>query len=223
MKNSLLVLQTFGATCAVGLSFPDGRLDVLVETQPNSHATHLPVFMQQLLEKHGLRPEDLGGVAVISGPGSYTGLRIGVSSAKGFCWGAQLPLIAVPTFDAMVETARWTTQDPNGHYLCTIDARRQEIYAAVYDSKGSALMEARPVILTEAPLPFPEISEEAPLYILGDGTTKTLPFLPEKNIKIFHSEHYLTGASQIAQEKLRNKDEVSLAYFEPFYLKSWGQ
>lgn len=223
MEQPLLLLQTFGATCAVGLTFPDGTLDVLVEATPNSHATHLPVFMQNILEKHHLEAEELAGVAVLSGPGSYTGLRIGVATAKGFCWGANLPLFAIPTFEAMAEAAKRHTELSNAQYLCTIDARRMEIYAALYGADGTPLMDTQPVILTEPPLPFSPLLSDATLFVLGDGSTKTLPFLPDKNVSTLLFEHYLTGAAPLAWEKWKNKEGVSLAYFEPFYLKAWGK
>ena len=152
----ILNIETSTAVCSVSLG-KDGNLFAYKETKEGmNHATHLTVFIDCILKEKGLKPKDLDAVAVSMGPGSYTGLRIGVSTAKGICYGSSLPLIAVSTLQAMTapilknEAVLSQLGDPETSLFCPmIDARRMEVYTAFYSYKNEELRKVSAEIIDE--------------------------------------------------------------------------
>ncbi len=222
----ILCIETGTEVCSVALA-RDGRLLSLAESdRGRDHARQAAVFVQEILREHGLRAGELDAVAVSSGPGSYTGLRIGVSLAKGICYGAGVPLIAVGSLEALAHTALEDSRagivnlgDPAGAHLCPmIDARRMEVYAQVFDGRLQALS---PVVaeVVEAES-FAAWRGEGELVIFGDGAAKCAEVLAG-NIRLVEVTPSARGQVALAEAALQAGRFEDTAYFEPFYLKDF--
>lgn len=205
----------------------DGELLSLRESdEGRDHARKVGVFVDELLRETGIAPEDLDAVAVGKGPGSYTGLRIGVSFAKGLCYGLQKPLVAVGSLDALVEVARedyeagiLSVEGWEKAYLCPmVDARRMEVYAQVFDADGRPQSEvSAEVIDTESFAAFR--GQGRPFVIFGSGARKCADVLPDATlVEVTPSAR---GLARLAQQALDEGRTVDIAYFEPFYLKDF--
>ncbi|RXQ89062.1 tRNA (adenosine(37)-N6)-threonylcarbamoyltransferase complex dimerization subunit type 1 TsaB [Ancylomarina salipaludis] len=223
----ILNIETSTAVCSVSLG-KDGELLAYKENKEGmNHATHLTVFIDAILKENQLTPNDLDAVAVSMGPGSYTGLRIGVSTAKGLCYGSSLPLIAVSTLQAMTvpllknEAILSQLGDPEASIFCPmIDARRMEVYTAFYSSKNEEIREISAEIIDEAS--FAADLEKTEIVFFGDGSSKCQSSLQSQNA-IFVSDVTPTavGMVQLAEAKFQAEDFENVAYFEPFYLKDF--
>ena len=205
----------------------DGELLSLRESdEGRDHARKVGVFVDELLRETGIAPEDLDAVAVGKGPGSYTGLRIGVSFAKGLCYGLQKPLVAVGSLDALAEVARedyeagiLSVEGWEKAYLCPmVDARRMEVYAQVFDADGRPQSEvSAEVIDTESFAAFR--GQGRPFVIIGSGARKCADVLPDATlVEVTPSAR---GLARLAQQALDEGRTVDIAYFEPFYLKDF--
>lgn len=205
----------------------DGELLSLRESdEGRDHARKVGVFVDELLRETGIAPEDLDAVAVGKGPGSYTGLRIGVSFAKGLCYGLQKPLVAVGSLDALAEVARedyeagiLSVEGWENAYLCPmVDARRMEVYAQVFDADGRPQSEvSAEVIGTESFAAFR--GQGRPFVIFGSGARKCADVLPDATlVEVTPSAR---GLARLAQQALDEGRTVDIAYFEPFYLKDF--
>lgn len=217
----ILHIETSTEACSVAVS-EDGLAEFKLEDlQGPSHAVQLGVFVDEALsfvDNHGM---PLDAVAVSCGPGSYTGLRIGVSMAKGICYGRNLPLIAIPTLEVMSVPVLLQQDLPDDALLCPmIDARRMEVYAAIYDR---ALNMKRPIaadIVDENS--YLEYLETQPVYFFGNGAAKCREKITHPNA------HFIEGIRPLArwmfplaEKALTGKDFKDVAYFEPFYLKEF--
>ncbi len=213
----ILHIETATKNCSVALS-EDGRLtDLLEEAAAGySHAEKLHVFIDEILKRNAWKPADLDAVAVSEGPGSYTGLRIGVSAAKGLAYTLDIPMITVPTLEIL---ARNISAD-HGYIIPLIDARRMEVYTAVYDRNYRRLTDIEPHILDEQS--FREFLEKDVCYFTGDALEKTAKTVRHPNA-VFTEHIYPSAARMIepAWKKYRKKDFADTAYFEPFYLKDF--
>lgn len=226
----ILHIETSTRACSVGLSH-DGRLLALRESLDSgySHSSTLTVFMQEVLEQTGHTPGDVSAVAISSGPGSYTGLRIGVSAAKGFCYALDIPLIPVHTMLAMTRVAHEylsaakpevLSRSRNILYCPMIDARRMEVYYALFREDMSLLRDTEAAIIEHAS--FEALLQEHDLLFFGDGAEKCKAvirsprahFLPD----IWPSAK---GMVAEAEQKYQQGDFADLAYYEPFYLKDF--
>ena len=174
----ILCIETGTDICSVGLS-RDGELISLRESdEGRDHARNVALFVDELLRENDIAAEELSAVAVGMGPGSYTGLRIGVSFAKGLCYGLQIPLVAVGSLDSMVQVAREDhdagiidVDNWDDAVLCPmVDARRMEVYTQMFDTQGQPLNEVKAEIVTEES--FKEWRGERQLVIFGNGATK---------------------------------------------------
>ena len=197
----------------------DGKMLGIKETsEEKSHATLLTVFVNQLLEENNLKITDLNAVSVSEGPGSYTGLRIGVSTAKGICFGIDKPLIAISTLDALAFSVSKNISE--NVLLCPmIDARRMEIYTALFNSKAERISEIIPLIVDENS--FTEELKNNKIVMFGSGAEKCKSIF-KNNVEfldnIMPSSSYMCELSEIA---FNNNTFVDVAYFEPFYLKEF--
>lgn len=181
-----------------------------------THGERLHVFMASALEQAGIGASDLQAIAVSKGPGSYTGLRIGVSAAKGLCFALGIPLLALPTLKVMAEAA----PDLEGLRIPMLDARRMEVYAAVFDTHGRSIRETRAEIVTENS--FEEFLSDGPIHLLGSGADKCREVLLNPTFH-FHPE-ILPSAREMGPlsfEKYTAGVFEDLAYFEPYYLKDF--
>jgi len=184
-----------------------------------SHATLTAVFVEEVMKEAGVKLENLDAVAISKGPGSYTGLRIGVSIAKGLCYALNKPLIAVSSLQALAQTAT-KHYDENHLFTPMIDARRMEVYSAVYTAKGECLRDVQADIIDENS--YAEFAKQ-PVVLLGDGAKKCEEFF-ENNPQIRIDETLKFSAKNmilLAQTAFENRNFVDVAYFEPFYLKDF--
>lgn len=222
----ILCIETGTDICSVAIA-RDGELISLRESdEGRDHARQVAVFVDELLEEISLRPEELDAVAVGKGPGSYTGLRIGVSFAKGLCYGIQKPLIAIGSLDALTEVAREDYEagilDIEGWddaVLCPmVDARRMEVYTQRFTSRGEALSEVSAEVITAESFAAERVSDH-PFVIFGNGAKKCEEVLSGATwVAVAPSARGLVRLAEEAFEKAQFED---LAYFEPFYLKDF--
>jgi tRNA threonylcarbamoyladenosine biosynthesis protein TsaB len=186
-----------------------------IAEQGYSHAERLHVFIEEILKETNVKIQELHAVAVSKGPGSYTGLRIGVSTAKGLCYALGIPLIAVDTLQVLAHQV----SVESGIIVPMLDARRMEVYSAVFDKNHQKIKEVQAEILTENS--YSEISQT--VYFIGDCQEKCQTVLTQPNFK-FLPEILFPSANQMSQlsyEKFNQNDFEDVAYFEPFYLKDF--
>ena len=221
-KPIILHIETSTEVCSVALSSDEQCLCVKESTDGRNHAALLTVLIEELFDTNDISASMLNAVAISSGPGSYTGLRIGTSVAKGVCYGANIPLVAVSTLHAMSMGFIQLNGDiPQSALLCPmIDARRMEVYTALYDQKGSIVENISAKIITEHS--FSSWLEEYQIYFFGNGSNKCRSSIKHYNAifcdNFTHSSRYmLKPALQAYNEKIFE----DVAYFEPFYLKDF--
>jgi tRNA threonylcarbamoyladenosine biosynthesis protein TsaB len=212
----ILNIETATKNCSVALA-KEGKTIVYKElaTENFSHAEKLHVFIEQILVESNVQFSELNAIAVSQGPGSYTGLRIGVSSAKGFSYALNIPLIAVDTLQLL---AKQINID-KGIILPMIDARRMEVFSAMYDSNYNQIRATQAEIIDESS--YHEISET--IHLVGDGIGKFTNTLTDEKF-VFHNKVVYPSAKEMSAlsfEKFQNSDFVDVAYFEPFYLKDF--
>ncbi len=222
----ILCIETGTDICSVAIA-RDGELISLRESdEGRDHARQVAVFVDELLKENDLRPEELDAVAVGKGPGSYTGLRIGVSFAKGLCYGIQKPLVAIGSLDALTEVAREDYEagilDIDGWdeaVLCPmVDARRMEVYTQRFTSRGEALSEVSAEVITTESFATERVSEH-PFVIFGNGAKKCEEVLSGATwVQVAPSAR---GLARLAEEAFEKGQFEDLAYFEPFYLKDF--
>ena len=218
--NTLLI-ETATQVCSVVLA-SEGRILARRDSDvPNAHSTRLSVFIQEVLDENRLTPSDLGAVCVSAGPGSYTGLRIGVSSAKGICYALGIPLVSVPTLLSMA--ALYYRQHPEykGLVCPMIDARRMECYTMVVAPGLDVLRPTAADVITEGI--FDEYLNRCEVTFIGDGAAKTRPLLGNHPNARFDDSFRLSaeGMIDLAAQRLAEGKTEDVAYFEPFYLKDF--
>jgi tRNA threonylcarbamoyladenosine biosynthesis protein TsaB len=218
---NLLLIETSARNCSVALGL-DGTLAFdRVDTAGSSHSVRLGMFVDEalaLLDKLGKKAD---AVAVSAGPGSYTGLRIGVSMAKGVCYALGIPLIAVPTLDLLAdEVVRSKKPAPDTRICPLVDARRMEVYTALYDNLGEPLQPVSAVVVDATT--FAGELENHPVWFVGDGAEKCSAVIGSG--KAFYDTGILPLASSmlpLAEKRFREQTFEDVAYFEPFYLKDF--
>ena len=212
----ILAIETATKNCSVALS-KDGvtLLCKEIAEQGYSHAERLHVFIEELLNEFQVPFKDIAAIAVSQGPGSYTGLRIGVSAAKGLCFALDIPLIAIDTMSLLASQVVIN----EGCIVPMIDARRMEVYSAVFNSKHEEIRGIRAEILTSES--FSDI--DSTIYFIGDCAEKSKTVLNQKNHVYLDTIVYPSAKdmSAMAYEKYKKNDIVDVAYFEPFYLKDF--
>lgn len=212
----LLNIETATKNCSVGLA-KDGKTIAIREiaTQNFSHAEKLHVFIEELFSEAQLKLQDLNAVAVSQGPGSYTGLRIGVSAAKGLCYALSVPLIAVDTLELLARKITIT----EGIIVPMIDARRMEVFCAFFDGKYNKIRETKAEIIDETT--YQELSET--LHLIGDGAMKFKEVLTDAKFQYYPEIEFpsATEMAQVSYQKFQNNQLEDVAYFEPFYLKNF--
>ena len=218
--SKILNIETSTTVCSVSLSENGICKCVRENFSGNNHSELIGVFTQEVLAEAGVEPKDLNAVALSIGPGSYTGLRIGTSFAKGLCYGSDLKLITIPTLKIIAQNAKEKYSIEDDALLCPmIDARRMEVYNCIYDASLGQVRETQPEIIDENS--FAEILQNKKVYFCGNGAAKCKPFITHENA-IFLDEVYPLATSMIslAEEAFEKNDFADVAYFEPFYLKA---
>ena len=215
----ILNIDTSTDVCSVAIA-REGNVIALKENDEGfNHSTLLGVYADDLLKENGLTAKDLDAVAVSMGPGSYTGLRIGVSLAKGICFGAGKPLISVSTLEALANAvARRMGED--GYYCPMIDARRMEVYTAVFDREGVVVRDIHAEIIEEGA--FADLLQDHKVFFFGNGSDKVKDIIRHPNA------NFIAGVSTsaanmtlLAEQKFNAGSFENVAYFEPFYLKDF--
>ena len=238
----ILCLETSTAVCSVAL-VENGNVVALRESlDGQNHAEKITLFIDEVMKEAGVAYKDLDAVATSMGPGSYTGLRIGVSTAKGLCYAMEKPLIAIDTLAAMAygfndaETQRGKvtelmvgvnsqsqgqSQQPTAILCPMIDARRMEVYTAFFNEKLERTSETEALVIDENS--FMELKQNNHLYLFGDGADKLAAlFENDENITVVEKFHCSAAyMAKLADEAFTNEQFVDTAYFEPFYLKNF--
>lgn len=218
----ILNIETSTAVCSVALS-KDGKVIAFQESgSPNVHAEKLAVFINTLLEQTSLPCSAIDAVAVGTGPGSYTGLRIGTSTAKGLCYSLDKPLLAIPTLQAMALASIAVVQRKDIYYCSMIDARRLEVYTGLYDYTGKEILPVEAKILDKNS--FDTIINEHGIAFAGDGMPKMKALSsPNDGNYIWVDNVYASAKNMavISEEYYVKKQFSNVAYYEPFYLKDF--
>jgi tRNA threonylcarbamoyladenosine biosynthesis protein TsaB len=216
----ILSIETATKVCSVALSKNGQTIAFKEEDGAYSHAEKLALFIDELIQESSYEYSDIDAVAVSKGPGSYTGLRIGVSLAKGLCYSLQKPLLAIETLKAMA----WGASQEIGlgdYSLCPmIDARRMEVYSAIYSQELECLKTTSADVINEDS--YASFIEEKPVYFFGDGAEKCREVIKHKNA-VFSKSFFPSARSLgvLAQELYEQKVWEDVAYFEPYYLKEF--
>lgn len=213
----ILSIETATTNCSVSLS-EGGETFALKEDYNNgySHAERLHVFIAEILLENTIDKSEIQAIAISEGPGSYTGLRIGVSAAKGLCFALNIPLISVSTLEALAHQV----QIEGGFIIPMLDARRMEVYAEVFDAKYQSVRPIEAEILDESS--YAEFLDKNLVYFIGNGVEKTKTLIQHQHANFV--ENRLPSAKEmgaLAFNKYKISDTEDVAYFEPYYLKDF--
>jgi len=217
MSSLILNIETSTTNCSVSLS-KEGEAFVLKEDYNDnySHAERLHRYIDDVIKQAKISLSDLDAIAISKGPGSYTGLRIGVSAAKGLCYALNKPLISIATLEALAHQIKID----NGLIVPMLDARRMEVYSAVFNFEHKQIRDTEAQILDENS--FANYLENGKVYFIGNGVEKTKALIKHPNA-IF-VENKLPSAKEmckLAFDKYKKNDTEDVAYFEPYYLKDF--
>lgn len=217
----ILNIETATNVCSVCLSEEGNIIAQKISYEDKSHSELLTVFVEQIVAEKNIELKNLDAIAVSMGPGSYTGLRIGVSAAKGIAYATEKPLIAVSTLQTMVKMVLDKHKISADAILCPmIDARRMEVYTALFAQNGLQTREIEAEIIDENS--FAEILNTKEIYFFGNGANKCKQTITHPNAKfidnIYPQARYM---AEISAQKLQNRNFEDVAYFEPFYLKNF--
>ncbi|ETZ21101.1 tRNA (adenosine(37)-N6)-threonylcarbamoyltransferase complex dimerization subunit type 1 TsaB [Pedobacter sp. V48] len=217
---TILQIETATQVCSAAIAH-DGKTIALKELMANNiHAGSITLFIKEAMDSTGLQFEDLDAVAVSMGPGSYTGLRIGVSTAKGLCFALDKPLIAIPTLQMMAQGFMLQNPDYDGLICAMIDARRMEVFTSIYNNDLKTVSPVSAKIIDERS--FAEDLNNNIITFIGNGAAKCTDVLKQENARFselnFNSASYMSKLAHEAYESSRFED---VAYFEPFYLKDF--
>lgn len=221
-KPLLLLIESSTFNCSVAISAGDEVIDIREKYEKNIHSRLLTSFIEELLSENNLSIGELRGVVVSKGPGSYTGLRIGVMAAKGIVYGADIPLVAVNTLKALSYGFNYQKTFGEGELFCPmIDARRMEVYYAIFDDKGSMIVNTRAEIIDEKHFDF--VLNHNTVHFFGENVGKAEPLLVNKENAIFHGAFHPSAAflAGPGYELFTRGNYRDPALFEPFYLKDF--
>lgn len=212
----ILNIDTALDKASVCLADDDRILEMAISENQKDHASWLHPAVNELLQKTKLNVHDLNAVAVSIGPGSYTGLRISLSAAKGFCYALDIPLIAVSSLKIIAFAAKDEADDL---IVPLIDARRMEVYTATYDKNMNEKIPAQALVADENS--FSSLLETNKIVFCGNGTEKLKKILPHSNAFFSGTHSDATHLAQLSRQSFQQKEFASLAYTEPLYLKEF--
>lgn len=217
---NILCIETATEICSVCISVNGTPVGLIESSEPYSHSSQLTSLIIESMASSGLQFSDLDAIAVSSGPGSYTGLRVGFSTAKGLCFGLDIPFIGIDTLESMASSASLLIGKEE-FIFSSIDARRLEVYAAIYDQKMETIMEGQPVILDQFPLDS-YLKPGAKIHLCGNGSEKTSEQLKEFEINKLEIRCSAKHMTNLSQNAFKSANFSNLAYFSPNYLKPPG-
>lgn len=236
----ILCLETSTAVCSVALVDNSNVIALRESLDGQNHAEKITIFIDEVMKEANISYNELEAIAVSKGPGSYTGLRIGVSTAKGLCYAMEKPLIAIDTLATMTEglldnnfdndhdtnikslpSSSSSSSSSSSIFCPMIDARRMEVYSAFFTGDMKKISETEALIIDESS--FSDLKLNHHLYLFGDGADKLVSlFENEENITVIEKFHCSAAyMARLAEEAFKNNDFVDTAYFEPFYLKDF--
>ena len=217
---TILQIETATPVCSVALSVNGKTIAIKEESAQNIHATMLTLFIQDVMQRAGLKYSDLSAIAVSKGPGSYTGLRIGVSTAKGMCFALDKPLIAVNTLQLMANGYLLENPEYNGLICSMIDARRMEVFNAIYNHQLQDVETTNAKIIDETS--YNSLLENNNIMFIGDAADKCSVVLSHQNAHFsFKNFNRASNMSDLAFKAYKNQHFEDVAYFEPYYLKDF--
>ncbi len=213
----ILNLETATTNCSVSIANKGEIISLREDNSPNySHSEQLHIFIEEALKGASLTFKDISAIAVSKGPGSYTGLRIGVSAAKGLCFSLDLPLISVSTLESLAKQGYEKTYD---FIIPLLDARRMEVYSAVFDAEGNNIRETRAEIINKDS--FLEYAQKGSVLLIGDGAEKCRELLDHPNFSYRSALPTAKEMGVLSYKKFKANDFENVAYFEPYYLKDF--
>jgi tRNA threonylcarbamoyladenosine biosynthesis protein TsaB len=217
---TILQLETATQVCSAAISINGETVALKEQMASNIHAGSLTLFIKDVMDTAGLRFSDLDAVAVSKGPGSYTGLRIGVSTAKGLCFALDLPLIGIDTLQMMSAGFLATQENYKGLICAMIDARRMEVFTALFDAQLNYIGNTEAKIIDEHS--FADELNANNITFIGDGALKCAAVIQHANAS-FSEQNFNSAAnmSELAFKAYKDKEFEDVAYFEPFYLKDF--
>jgi len=215
MNERILMIETSTECCSVALSEGERILARRIDETPRMQSSLLAPYIVEVLQEAGLGADDLDAVAVSEGPGSYTGLRVGVSTAKGICFGASKPLLGIDTLQILACQAEGSFD----RIVAMLDARRMEVYAATFDSEGRKCADTAAVILDETS--YHQELEAGTVLFIGTGVEKFQAICQHPNARFQPCFPLAPAMLQPARATLQKKEFKDVAYFEPFYLKDF--
>lgn len=218
----ILSIDTATTVCSVALARDGELISERESVIQNSHAEVLSTLIGEVLEDASAALKEVDAVAVSAGPGSYTGLRIGVSTAKGLCYALDKPLISIPSLQIIAAATVGELFEVKRALLCPmIDARRMEVYTALYDRDLTIMNEVEAVVLNSEM--FDNIEGDIEIFVSGNGAEKSVPLFADKTrVKVVKGiELHARFMVQMAERKFENGEFENLAYYEPFYLKEF--
>ncbi|MDM1347447.1 tRNA (adenosine(37)-N6)-threonylcarbamoyltransferase complex dimerization subunit type 1 TsaB [Myroides marinus] len=214
---TILSIETATKNCSVSLSVTGEVIACKEIAEENfSHAEKLHVFIEELLKENNKTLKDLSAIAISQGPGSYTGLRIGVSSVKGLCYGLSIPLIALDTLEILARQIKVE----QGYIVPMLDARRMEVFSVLFDKDYVRQGDIEAIVIDENSF---SKHTDSTLHLIGDGAMKCQEVLSADNFVYYPEVTYPSAREmgEMAYQKYLNEDFVDVAYFEPFYLKDF--
>lgn len=219
--SRIILIETSTSLCSAALVENGKVICERVSDEPRAHASKTAPFVSEMLSEKGLKVSDCDAVAVSKGPGSYTGLRVGVSTAKGLCFGAGIPMISVGTLDTLVWQAIDGNMLPDGcrYIIPMIDARRMEVYTGIFTPDGTQVSPTVASIIDSES--FREQLAEGPVLFIGDGADKCKGTLTNPNASFIQCCPKAASMLHPALKSLEDKKFEDVAYFEPFYLKEF--
>lgn len=217
----ILNIETSTQVCSVSISNNSDVIAFKESKDEKSHAKLLTIFIDELLKENNLTFNDFDAIAVSKGPGSYTGLRIGVSTAKGLCYAKDIPLIAINTLQSMANAiAQKNKYSEKAILVPMIDARRMEVYSAFFDSNANFIRDVKAEIIDENS--YQDLLPKSQMIFFGDGSEKIKDVIKHENALFIDNQYPSSVDMALLSEKAFEKKQFeNVAYFEPFYLKDF--
>lgn len=215
MKEKILCIETSTSVCSVALSIDGIAVEVAELSSGMQHGEQITLLIRQCMEQAGLRLGELDAVAISSGPGSYTGLRIGVSTAKGLCMALDKPLIAIGSLEVLVYGTQFAAED--GIIMPMIDARRMEVYTSIFNHHYQRLSADEAIIIDDK---YTDLFGDKQIILTGDGYEKTLPYWSKSKIIPGNNKTSAAFMALPAQKMFQIKKFSNFLNFSPSYLKS---
>jgi len=217
----ILHLETSGPYCSVAIAKDGQQLSLVEDPTVNAHAQQITILIDQALEESQATLADIEAVAISEGPGSYTGLRVSASAAKGICYAKEIPLIAVSTLRSLADAAFVRSRDENAVYIPMIDARRMEVYTAIYKGDGEIIEDPFAKIINDEGYRDVVTTVGKKKIYSGSGVEKCMDILDDKDSILYEDLRCRAdNLIRLAHQKFVKKAFVDIAYFKPLYLKS---